>query len=459
MISTIINKLPVLFKSFFIIGHPRSIKVKKNIIASFGLKGLSLVIGFLLVPLTLNYIDVTRYGIWLTLSSIIGWFGFFDIGLGNGLRNKFAEAIAKDQKELARTYVSTTYAVLLIIVGIVYLCFLVINPFLNWVKILNAPPDMFAELSKLVYIVFTFFALRFIFNLIGIILVADQKPAINNGFNVIGSFLSLVTIYILTKTTSGSLLYLGTTLSAVPVIVLLIASLIFYNRDYNYYKPSFKYVDFKHFKDLAGLGFKFFILNISGLIMFSTDNIIITQLLGPAEVTSYNIARKYFFICVMIFNIILMPYWSAYTEAFYKNDFKWIRGSIKRFLKIWSYCVLLIIIMILFSNRFYLLWVGDKVTVPISLSIGMGLYVIFRTWNDIFSHFQNGISKIRLQIYYAIFGAIINIPLSIFMARNLNFGSTGVILATSLSLLCGVVLSPIQYKKIITRTAKGIWAR
>ena len=254
MISTIINKLPVLFKSFFIIGHPRSIKVKKNIIASFGLKGLSLVIGFLLVPLTLNYIDVTRYGIWLTLSSIIGWFGFFDIGLGNGLRNKFAEAIAKDQKELARTYVSTTYFILLIIVGIVYLLFLIIDPFLNWTKILNTPAEMGSELGKLVIIVFTFFCIRFVFKLIGTILVADQKPAINNGFNVIGSFLSLVTIYILTKTTSGSLLYLGTTLSAVPVIVLLIASLIFYNRDYNYYKPSFKYVDFKHFKDLAGLG-------------------------------------------------------------------------------------------------------------------------------------------------------------------------------------------------------------
>ena len=108
------NYLPYKIKNFLSTGHSRSIRAKKNIFASFGLKGISILISFFLVPLVLNYIDITKYGIWLTLSSIIGWFGFFDIGLGNGLRNKFAEAIAKGQKELARIYVSTTYAILFI---------------------------------------------------------------------------------------------------------------------------------------------------------------------------------------------------------------------------------------------------------------------------------------------------------------------------------------------------------
>ena len=53
-------------------------------------------IGLVLVPLTINYLNPTKYGIWITLSSVIGWFSFFDIGLGNGLRNRFAEAIANN---------------------------------------------------------------------------------------------------------------------------------------------------------------------------------------------------------------------------------------------------------------------------------------------------------------------------------------------------------------------------
>ncbi len=96
-------------------GQERSIKAKKNILASLFLKGTSIIISIILVPLTINYINVSQYGIWLTLSSIIGWFAFFDIGLTQGLRNKFAEAIAKGNDSLAQAYVSTTYAILAII--------------------------------------------------------------------------------------------------------------------------------------------------------------------------------------------------------------------------------------------------------------------------------------------------------------------------------------------------------
>jgi len=93
-------------------GHQRSVKAKKNILASFIIRGCNIAISLVLVPLTIHYVNPTQYGIWLTLSSIIGWFGFFDIGFGNGLRNKFAEAIAKGEHELARIYLSTTYAIL-----------------------------------------------------------------------------------------------------------------------------------------------------------------------------------------------------------------------------------------------------------------------------------------------------------------------------------------------------------
>ena len=98
-------------------GHQRSVKAKKNIIASFFIRGISIAISLIVVPLTLNYINPSRYGIWLTLSSIVSWFSFFDIGFGNGLRNKFAEAIAKGNTELAKIYISTTYAILILVIS------------------------------------------------------------------------------------------------------------------------------------------------------------------------------------------------------------------------------------------------------------------------------------------------------------------------------------------------------
>ncbi len=446
-------------KNYFTKGHERSVKAKKNIIVSFGLKGVSVFITFLLVPLTLNYIDVTGYGIWLTLSSVLGWLNFFDIGLGNGLRNKFAEATAKNQNELARSYLSTTYAAFLIIIGGVYLLFLFINPLLNWTKILNTPSAMENGLSKLVLIVFTFFCLKFILQLIGTILTADQKPAITASFDVISGFFSLIIIFILTKTTNGSLLYLGTALSVTPVIVLLIASFIFYNKDYKYCKPSYRYVDFRYFKDLVGLGVKFFILQIAFIIIFSTDNIIITQIFGPSEVTPYNLAFKYFGIPIMIFSIIITPFWSAFTEAYAKNDISWIKSSMKKLIKIWVLFVAGVVFLLVVSNYFYLMWVGNKVIIPYLLSAFMGLFAIISTWNSIFANFINGVGKIKLQMYYAVFAMIINIPVSILFAKTLNMGSAGVILGTCVSIFVGSVFAPIQSIKILKGNAEGIWNR
>ena len=121
----------------FLKGHDRTVKAKKNIIASVFLKGTSIVIGFLMVRITLNYLDQTKYGIWLTVSSITAWISFFNMGLGGGLKNRLAVAFAKNDYELGKTYVSTTYAILTIIISIVAIFFFVFNVYLDWSEILN----------------------------------------------------------------------------------------------------------------------------------------------------------------------------------------------------------------------------------------------------------------------------------------------------------------------------------
>jgi len=451
------NHLPEIVRDYFTTGHKRSIKAKQNILASFILKGFSILAIFLLVPLTLNYLNPNKYGLWLTISSIIGWFGFFDIGLGNGLRNKLAEAFAVKDYKLAKVYVSTTYATLTLIVVGAFLLFLFINPLLDWSKLLNSQPEMAGELSRIVLVVFSFFGIRFVLNLIGIILTSDQLPSVSNCFDPLGNLIALVSIYLITKFTHGNLLYISVVYSVGPVLVLIFASFYFFNGKYEFIKPDLKSVDFKYFKSLAELGANFFVLQVACVIIFSTDNIIITQILGPSEVTPYNISFRYFSIPIMIFTIILTPFWSAYTEAFATDDMKWIKASMKRLIMIWVVVVVIgVIVLLPISKYFYLIWVGDKVYIPFMLSVFMGLYAIIFTWNNIFAYFVNGVGKIKLQMFCGIIGMIINIPISIYFAKNLNMGSAGVILGTCISLIIGSFLIPIQTLEII-KGAKGIW--
>jgi len=466
MLTFQMNYLLVFLRKFLSTGQKRTAKAKKHILISFIFKGLSILSSFILVPVTLNYLGEgdsdlgnLKYGIWLTISSVIGWFGFFDIGIGNGLRNKFAEAIANDQKEQAKAYVSSAYAIFILLFGSLMILLLILHPFIHWSNIFNAPNALANEVNLLIIFVIFFFFIRFIFGLIGIILIADQRPAINNSINPLSTVISLLLVFILTKVSSGSLLYLGIILSFVPVIIVVFYSIYFFNRDYKEFRPSIKYVNFKYFYDLGSIGLQFFVLQMAVLIIFFTDNLIITRVLSPEEVTPYNIAFKYFSIITMIFNIIMTPFWSAYTEAYVKEDLKWIKKSQKYLILIWGVASFITIILMLISNWFYKIWVGEMVSVPIILSVFMGFFVIIRTFNDIFAHFLNGTGKIRVQLVASLIMAVLNIPLSILFAKNFGLGSTGVIIATCVCLFPGMILGPIQSSKIISKKDTGLWCK
>lgn len=435
--------------------NQRSSIAKKNIVASFFIKGLSILVNLLLVPLTINYVNPTRYGIWITLSSIIAWFSFFDIGFGNGLRNKFTEAVAKGQTEFARIYVSTTYAILTFIIIGVLIVFLAANPFINWPVILNCPAEYSNELQTLVLIIFSFFCLQFILQLINTVLTADQKPAKASLINLIGSIFSLALIFVLTKITSGSLILLGVALSGAPVVVMIIYSFWFYHKDYRPYAPSLKHVKFGHAKDLMNLGIKFFVIQIAAIILYQTSNIVISQLFGPENVTPYNIAFKYFGIITMGFSILITPFWSAVTDAYHKEDFTWIKSTLKRLQQFWILTAIAGVVMLLASNYVYKIWVGEEIKIPFVLSFAMMLYVLLSSWCSIFVFFLNGIGKIKLQLYGGIFGGIVNIPLSIFMGKA--WGINGVVFSSVILVFINAVWLPIQYSKIINHTAQGIW--
>jgi O-antigen/teichoic acid export membrane protein len=435
--------------------HSRTNKKKKNVLLSFIFKGISIGISLLLVPLTLNYLDKERYGLWLTLSSIIGWFSLFDIGLGNGLRNKFAEAIAKKDDVLARTYVSTTFALLTVIIIPVCAVFAVLNAFLDWSKILNSNIEGNNLLVILAFIVFVFFGLQFIFKLTTTVLLADQKSAFVELIQMTGQLLCLVVIIILLRIGKRSLLFLGLTLSGCPIVVLITAYFFVFTGRYRQYSPSIKYIDLKQSKKLMGLGFAFFAIQVCSLIVYSSSNIIIARFFSPSEVVVYNIAFKYFSIITVFFNIVMIPFWSAFTEAYVKQDINWIKNMTRKLILLWLIFCLGTLIMVMMSNIIYKVWIGNAIRIPIQVTVFMAIYVCIANWNTIFYTFNSSVSRVYLQIWLSLAAGIVFIPLALSLSRI--FGLAGIPAAMGLSILHGGFFSPIQYYKLINKKASGIW--
>ncbi len=428
----------------------RTKTVKFHIFLSFIYRILAIALSYLLVPLTINYLNTEQYGIWMTLFSIMSWISFFDIGIGTGLRNKMTLALSFNDIKLARIYVSTAHFAIAFIALIFLLILLSILPFVDWTQVFNTSSVSNIELSKVVFVVGFSFLLNFVLSLCSHMFCAYQEASLAIMRAVLVNLFALIAIYILINHTSGSLLYLAIGYG----LSMLLANLFlmyYFSKKHGNVMPTIKYIDLRKIKEIASLGIKFFIIQIASLIIFATDNMIITQLLGPEQVTPYNVVFKLFSIITIGHGIIVATLWSAYTEAYVKGDIKWIKKTLSKLNILMIPIIIGVFTLIIFSRAIINIWVGSNIKFSFLLPVLMGIYVIISVWNNIYLYFVSGIGRIDLQMYTAILGALINIPLSIYFAKYLNMGISGVILGTIFSISLFSLTIPIQTHFILKR--------
>lgn len=402
----------------------RTRKVNRNIVYSMFLKGFGIMISLIIVPLTLGYLNEYEYGIWITLNTILTWIYYFDIGLGNGLRNKLTEAIASNDLKLGKVYVSTTLFLLIMISGIMCICTLFANQFINWNEILNInkPID---NLNTIVNIVLICVCLSFSLRTVGTIHISYQNPWVNDLLTVLGSLLSLIWIYCLTKWSEPSLLKVAIAFSLSPLIIYIISYPVTFIKKYKSISPSIRHIKFKYAKSLTGLGVKFFFLQIACLVLFSTSNVIVSNIFTPAEVTPYSIANKYFNVVVMVFNIVINPIWSAITDAYSRKDLSWIKNSMRKLFFIMLGFDILLLIMVLVSKFIFSIWIGSKTEISYSLSLSIAVFNIVYLFSILYSAYSNGVGHLKLAMWSMCSAAILFIPLSMFIAENIGIIGVG----------------------------------
>ena len=202
-------------------GSERSSLLKKNIIVSFFNKAIAVVVSFLLVSVTINYVDTVQYGIWLTLSSLIYWIAMFDFGMTHGFRNRFAEAIGKGDRTLCKKYVSTSYVLLSIIFLSLLFILFILNIFVDWSSFLHLDPSLKETLRVMFYIIIVCFCLKNILRIVTTMFTADQRPAIASVITTFESILVLAVIWILTKITPGNLIDLALVSCGIPLFLII----------------------------------------------------------------------------------------------------------------------------------------------------------------------------------------------------------------------------------------------
>lgn len=427
-----------------------------NIGGTVVIKGFSVFVSLLATPAYISYFsDNVVLGVWYTLVAALNWILTFDFGVGNGLRNNLAIAIAKDDETRAKRLVSTAY----ISIGALTIATTAIASFVildaNWGTLLNYDGSSVSAsyLRLSVLIVFVGTMLQFLLKLLTSVLFALQKTALNNLLFLIGNITVLLYLILVTPSNAGdALIGLSFTQVIAVNLPLLIGSIWFFTGPGKSFAPSIKFWDMNAVRDVLGLGSLFFVVQIAFLFINSTNEYLITLLYGSAPVVDYQVYYKCFYLIITVFTLAVQPIWSAMTVAIAEQRLSWV----KRVYKIFNAGALLasavaVILAAVFPGIVDL-WLGsDAIETPTLANVMFALLVSITLFVNSSTCVANASNRMRPQFVFSIFGAALKVLLSVLFAF-LSLPWYFVVLANCLALLPLLVAQVISNLKYFART-------
>lgn len=406
------------------------------------LRPISLVISLIYTPMLLNYLGDEQYGLWATLLSVMNWFTIFDFGIAGGFRNVLSVEVAKGNTDRIRRVTSTAYILICSVVSALFCIMLVAVNIVDLHKVFNTS----IEMKMAVIFIFSFICFNFIFGLSNAIFYAKQCAEIVPLISVCVQIMNCIAIFLLAnmiKHPENRIVYVSLTYLITTILVNTIFVAFLWTKG-SHFIPRIRFFDKEYIHSIFSFGIKLFFLQISAIILFTTDNMIITQLFSPVSVTTYSITRTIFNIITSVFSAMLMPTCSRYTVENAAHNYSWIKKCLKIQMLLWVGGIIGVVILMVIFRPITALWLGrDLGASGLFISI-MGILIISEMFTAIYSNFLVGIGHINKQLAISLFGAALNIPLSIFFSRDMGLGIAGICLGTLACQVLACIILPLD---------------
>lgn len=383
--------------------------IVKNVFAAFAVKGAALIISFISTPLFLRFFneDKAILGIWYTLLSILMWFMTFDLGIGNGIRNRLVNAFAKNDQTEAKKIISSGIFSNLIVTAVLTLIGFLLIGILDLNKVLNIPSETLSigTLRSSAILVFTAIMLRFLLTVISAVFYAIQKSFVNNLLTLCSSILQLLFILIFDfDTPEKALFYLALGYLITSNLPILVAGVIIFATKLRQCAPSVRHIDRQHISGVMGVGSVFFACQIMYMLMMNTNEALISNLFDPKYTTDYTFYFKLTSLISTLLTLAMTPIWSVVTKAIAEKNYVWIK-KLYRVLKLIALgAVALEFLLIPFLQPIMNIWLGES-----SITVNYGTAVAFACFGSVFiytgilSTVVCGMARMKLQtISYSI---------------------------------------------------------
>jgi O-antigen/teichoic acid export membrane protein len=410
----------------------RSLARYRGIILGGGLAGLSKLISLLSVaisvPLTIRYLGPERYGMWMTISSLLAVLSFADLGIGNGLVSSIANSAGRDDSLTMVRLVSSAFYMLVGISLLILLSFVAAYSFVPWAKVFAVSSQSAAREAGPSVLAFVMcFSIGLPFTIVQRLQMGLQESWRSNLWQGGGSLLSLVGILIAVHLRLGvSALVIA--MSGGPVLASILNTLVEFVSRRPALKPALRNVDLHTWASLTRSSAIFVALQLCLVLATGTDSIIIAQVDGASAVSSYSVMYKLFTIA-SVFTLFINPLWPALGESLSRGDHVWARTAMNRatFLCV-AVGLILSAALFLFSQSIIKLWTGTVVIPDMILVGGFSAWILVIAYGGPLVTLLNNKQFLHFQLRTYGQASLVALLLKIPMTRWLGPG--GVVWAT-----------------------------
>ena len=311
-------------------GRERYRRVGMTASTSYVAKALTMLMSFVSVPLVVHYLGAERYGVWLTISSLLLWVALTDFGLaGNALVNVLSEASGNDDRESARHYTASAFWALVTIAVVIGVVFMGLFQFIPWRAVFRVSVTSTQELKVTCALVLALFVINLPLSLLRTLYNAHQDGYLANIWGIVGGVISLLSLIVVTRF-HGGLPELVIAISGVPALVTLASAYHAFVRRYPWLVPAPSAVRCTCIRRLLKLGGKYMFMQLAALGIYQSQAIIITQMLGPSKVVIFVVTYKLVVLPMDLAYMGTIPFMSAFGEAKARQDWNWIKGAFKK---------------------------------------------------------------------------------------------------------------------------------
>lgn len=431
--------------------------ISLNILGAFTIRGFGMLLGLFTMPLYMHYFsDEKILGVWFTILQVIGWALNFDLGVGNGLRNKLTVSLAHNDRKAAKAQISSAYILLGCITILIALVFYGISGIINWNEFLNIEDSRvhITVLRSCVNISMFGVLASFFLRLVGSIFYAMQLSSLNNLMTMLGNLLMVLYLFFVTPDESTLVNFRNLAIyhAIAPNAIYIIATVIlFCSRKMKDCRPSLKSYSRIHAKGVLSLGVTFLVLQALWMIISVTNEWFITRFFSPEYTVDYSCYYRLYAALSTLYALALSPLWSAITKAQAEKRYSWMM----KLQKALNFCVLAYFVIQLtivpLTPWLFKIWLGSRAPeVNYLYCISFAFFNCVLVWSRNLATMCSGLGKLKSAMWCYIYAVIFKSALIIIISHYVQEWII-VVIVTTFAMLPFCFVQPIVVSKELKR--------